>query len=667
MVKVLGVETDDFEKSSVQEILNYFNNKKYVQYDSETTGFDAYNTELVCFQVGNYENQFVIHPSYLSYFKDLLESKTLLGVNLKFDLRFLYHQDIYPNSVWDTFLAESVLYCGDVTHKKGLAPVAKARLGIDLDKSVRDQIWKEGLTKRVIEYSATDVKWLEKIKENQDDELNRKDLQVALKIENNYVLVLAYIEYCGFKLNKEKWQKKCDNDIISLKQAKQNIDNFIIENKHNKHIEFQGDLFCSDIKTKINWDSPKQVIEYFKELGIPVEYEEKGELKESVGAKIIAKFEKKFPIVKEYLEYKEKQTVCSRYGENFIHQINKSSGRLHSNFRQIMDTARISSGGKDKNTGEEYINFQNIPAGEETRSCFIAEEGNVLIDADFSGQEQVVLANKSLDPNLLIFYDNDLGDIHSFTAKNMYNELKDIDLKEIKEKFKDKRQAAKSAGFAINYGGNANTIANNENIPLEDAQNIYDQYFQAFPGLGPYFEKMKQQGLKNGYILFNEVTRRKSYIFHYYEYLELKKQIDRDFWNKWKILKQEEEERQQKDKNKTGIPSQEYLHHRKKFKRFFEIQGEIQRKSLNFPIQGTSAEITKISAILIFKWIKEQKLLKIVKFVNQVHDENILESPKDLAEKVARKVEECMKQAGEIYCKRVPLKADASISDHWVH
>ena len=588
MIKVLGIETNDFEKASVEGILSYFKNKKYVQFDTETDGFSPYTNNLLCFQVGDFDNQFVIHPNYIQNFKELLETKILLGVNLKFDLRFLYHQDIYPNFVYDTFLAESVLYCGNVLHKKGLAPVAKARLGIDLDKSIRDQIWKEGLTKRVIEYSASDVKWLELIKEKQDIELNEKDLQVALKIENNFVLVLAYIEYCGFKLDKEQWAKKCEKDLINMQESKKKLDEFIINGKYNNFIQIQGDLFCSDLVTKINWDSPSQVIEFFEELGIPVEYEEKGELKKSVGAKIIAKYEKDFPIVKDYLTYKENQTICSRYGYNFINQINPISGRLHSNFRQVMDTARISSGGKNKATGEEYINFQNIPADKETRDCFIANEGNVLIDADFSGQEQVVLANKSLDPSLLTFYDSGFSDMHSFTTYNMYpfvreavGELSEASLGRVKKEFKKERQSAKSAGFAINYGGNAVTIAANENISMEDAENIFNKYFEAFPGLTPYFEKVKQQGLRDGFILFNEITRRKSYIYHYYEYLDLKKQVNREFWDRWKILKAEQLEKEKLDKK--ALPSSEYLAYKKKFKRFFEIKGEIERKSLNFP------------------------------------------------------------------------------------
>lgn len=103
-----------------------------------------------------------------------------------------------------------------------------------------------------------------------------------------------------------------------------------------------------------------------------------------------------------------------------------------------------------------------------------------------------------------------------------------------------------------------------------------------------------------------------------------------------------------------------------------KLYGNIQKiriKSLidNKKIQGSSADITKISAVLIFKWIKEQNLQKIVLFCNQVHDENILECPESMGELVASKVQEFMVQAGAIYCKRVPLKAEAVLTHIWHH
>ena len=458
MIYTLGIDTNDFEHKEVYEIQNYFRNKSLVQLDTETDGFDKFNNNLTCFQLGDFHNQYVITPDYLHYFQEMLETKTLLMHNAKFDLGFLYKYGIFPNSVFDTFLAECVLFNGDFTHRKGLGKVAKARLDVDLDKTVRDNIWKEGLTKRVIEYAAMDVKYLEKIKDSQEIEILEKKLTKCLKIENNYVLVLAYIEFCGFKLDKDLWLDKIKHNKEDLDKAREFLDNYIISNGYSKYIDYQGDLFSDKLKVRINWDSPLQVIEFFKKLNIPVDIIEKGEEKESVGAKYIAKYTNDYPIIDPYLKYKEFQKVVGTYGENFIKQINKTTGRLHTNYTQIMNTGRISSGGKNKENKTEYINMQNIPADKETRSCFVSEEGNVLVVADYSGQEQVVLANKSLDPNLLKFYDDGLSDMHSFTASNMYPELHGMPLDEIKKNHKDKRQKAKSAGFAIKIFGNINSL-----------------------------------------------------------------------------------------------------------------------------------------------------------------------------------------------------------------
>lgn len=678
MVKTLGFNTEWFEETTVEEVRAYFKNRVLLQYDSETTGMDPYTTPMVCFQLGDYDNQFVISPEYLPHFKDMLESKTLIGHNIKFDLRFLYHHDIFPTSVFDTFLAEGVLYCGIKTHKKGLDKVALDRIGVTLDKSIRIGIGKHDMTKEEIQYSADDVKWLELIKDNQELELTEKQLHVALKIENNFVLVLAYIEYSGFQLDVEAWKRKMAKDKIAAENTRIELDNFIMDNNFFEYIKVKADdLFeAGSRKPNLNWDSPKQVAELFKKLGIPVDIIEKGKEKESVGAKAIGKYKKQFPIVATYLRYKEEMKVVGTYGQNFIDQINPVSGRLHTNYWQIQDTARISSGGKDKANGVEYLNFQNIPADDETRHCFVSRPGYSLIDADFSGQEQVVLANKSLDPSLLKFYDEGFSDMHSFTAYNMYAEIREAvgpitkeAFKRIKEEFKKLRNSAKSAGFAINYGGNENTIAVNENIPLEDARNIYTKYFEAFPGLNPYFKKVKEQGLRDGYILFNDKTMRKSYVDHYDKYLQLKQEINRAFWDKWKPLKAAELKRKETMAAgfSVGDPDPNYVEMKEKISDFFKIQGTIERKSLNYPIQGTSAEITKMSAILIFKWIREHNLFKIVWFPNQVHDENILEAPDEMAKEVADVVADCMKKAGAWYYTRVPLSADAVITKIWQH
>lgn len=643
------------EICSIEFCLEYFKNREYIQFDCETTGFDCHLNKLLCFQLGDYENQFVILPEHLPSFKELLLSNILIGHNIKFDLKFLYKQGIFPERVYDTMLAEAVLYCGIKAHKKALDAVVERYIpGVVLDKSIRKNIGKNGLKLEEIIYSAKDVQYLEKVKDSQKELLTKWDLHKTLELENNFCIVLAYIEYCGFYLNSNDWKAKMEEDIIFVNQKKLELDNFILDNNLSKYIDNQLDLFSEEQKITINWDSPKQVVSLFKDLNIPVDIVEKGERKESVGAKAIARYEKEFPIVKSYLTYKELQKVVGTYGQNFLDQINPVTGRIHTNFYQIQDTGRMSSGGKNRATGEEYINFQNIPADDRTRFCFMAREGNVLIDADYSSQEKIILANKSLDPKLLEFFDNDIGDLHSFTAKNMYPELRDLDLKTIKKEHADKRYNAKSAGFAIDYGGNALTIATNENISIEDANNIYNGYFAAFPALKDFFAKQSQEGIDNGFILIDGITRRKHFIQHYERFLEEKSNINRAFWDRWKIIKQ-------------NPGSQEYAENKEKISHYFKVKGSIERKGLNYGIQGCAASITKISGILIFDWIRKNNYINKVLFVNQVHDENVLESPTELSEIVREVVEDCMIEAGKEFCKRTPLKAEANITNVWKH
>ena len=117
-----------------------------------------------------------------------------------------------------------------------------------------------------------------------------------------------------------------------------------------------------------------------------------------------------------------------------------------------MNTGRLSSGQKGipKKGIKQLPNMQNVPSDDRTRHCFVADKGNTLIVADYSGQEQIVLANKSQDKDIIRFYRDGLGDMHSFVASKIYPELAELSLDEIKNNHSKKRQIAKSAGFAIN-------------------------------------------------------------------------------------------------------------------------------------------------------------------------------------------------------------------------
>ena len=121
-------------------------------------------------------------------------------------MKFLYRNNIWPNNVFDGFLAEKLLWHGYPAgmHSMSLKSAGQNYLNIELDKSVRGKIIWAGLTEDVIEYSANDVKYLEQIMNLQIEELKQKNLHIAIKYENAFVLSLAYMEYCGIKLDKEK-------------------------------------------------------------------------------------------------------------------------------------------------------------------------------------------------------------------------------------------------------------------------------------------------------------------------------------------------------------------------------------------------------------------------------------------------------------------------------
>jgi DNA polymerase-1 len=637
-----------------EQALSLLQSKDTLGFDSETLGFDPYTTDLITIQLGNDVHQFVIDVKSvdIQFFKELLETKELIGHNLKFDLKFLYHERIIPYKVYDTFLGEKTTRLGIDSHRCSLDACVYRHLGIVLDKTERKNI-NGKFTPSFILYSALDVAYLHKLKEIQLGILEKQGSLKSIELDNRFVKVLAYIEYCGIKLDEDKWRIKMGKTKLDLEKAEAELNEFVLENKMVKFIERQLDMFNTQVKASVNWNSSQQVVEFFKALGVDTKVVEKGVEKDTIEASHLGKFAKEFPIIGNYLNYKQAQKDLGTYGENWIRLINPVSGRIHTQYKQLMNTGRLSSGGRNKETGEAYPNLQNIPSDEETRSCFVAENGNVIIGCDYTGQEQIVLVNKCLDANLLEFYDKNLGDMHSFVASKMYDELDGMDLDEIKKKHKDKRQSAKVAGFAINYGGSGIGIADQLGLSVEQGQKIYDAYFAAFPGLKAYFDEAKKFGVDNGYVLISEVTGKKSYVDYYDEFLEAKKAVGvKGFWDNYK------KHREHKTASYSKIKQQ--------VSTFFSKKGQIERMSLNYPIQGQSSEITKLSCVYFWEdYLLPNNLLFTVKFINTVHDENLVECPESLSGEIANALESAMVKAGAVFCKRVPLKADPCIEKFW--
>jgi len=649
----LNQHTDIILPGTIEDVFDYFKDKESIAVDTETTGFDVHTCKLLTLQLGDFENQFVINATEFDIqpFKALLESKLLLLQNAKFDLRFFYKQGIFPKKIYDTFLAETKLNQGIPNVRKNLEALAIKYCNTtkEVDKSLRPLIHKYGLVKEVIMYAANDVKYLHLIRDKQLELAREQNMLQAFNLENRFVPVLAYIEYCGIYIDELKWIAKTKASHKRLLDLEKQLNQYAID---HKLVSLQLDLFSSTPTIDINWSSDLQVKKLFKKLGINVTVIDKGEKKESVEAPVLIKQAKDFEIIPIYLEYKKWEKDFTTYGTNFLKHINKSTGRIHTNFTQIVDTGRMASGGKNKATKEEYVNLQNIPATPEdkekiegmvyARECFMPQDYDWLyVDADYSGQEQIVLANKSKDKDLIDFYKQDLGDMHSYIASKIYPELKDLSLKDIKKFHKEKRQIAKSAGFALNYGGTGFTISNNLNIPKEEGEFVEKAYFEAFPGLKSYYDRCENNALKNGHILIDELTGSKFYIAGFDKFKELQKTIEST--KDWRSISKEQ---------------RSY---------YLRWKGQIRRNALNFPIQGTSASITKYACILFYDWLLENAYQDIIKIVNVIHDEVLIECPKHLTDTVAKTLKNCMEKAGNLYCTIVPLQASPIISTFWDH
>lgn len=468
------VSNSTYKVMGVEESLELLSPLKYVGLDTETEGFNPYLKKLLLLQLGNRDFQIVIDCKTvdIKLYRDYLEStnRTFIGWNLKFDVKFLFYHNIIPRNLYDGYLVEKILWLGYPSgmHSMSLKSAGKNYLDVELDKSVRGEIiWRKELTDEIINYSACDVKYLEDIMIKQMEIINKRGQALAVELENKAILPTAYFEFCGVKLDIDKWSAKMkkDNDLLLEKQEE--LNNIIVDlyNKGTNGIYRFIDIAEPDLfgfvkpgpKCNINWNSSNQVIPLFELLGfnLTVADKDKGGTKKSVDSSVIEGQRNKHPIAEVYLKFKAAQKVVSTYGQNFLDLINPITGRIHTQFNQVgTDTFRYSSGGgDDKETipGKKIplVNLQNLPADAETRACFVAEKGNRWVSIDYSSEESVILANIAKDEAMLDIFRNK-GDLHSLVAKMVYpEELKNIDVKDVKKLRPDLRRAAKSPEFKL--------------------------------------------------------------------------------------------------------------------------------------------------------------------------------------------------------------------------
>ena len=471
-------ESEHYKIISPEESLEIMSSWKRVQYDSETDGRDAHVNKLLCVQFGNKaaDTQIVVDCSCIDIllYKELLENKPLIGQNLKFDLQFLYNYKIIPRKVYDTMIVEQLLYLGYPSGiiSYSLKDIAKRYLGIDIDKSVRGEIIWRGLDSKVIEYAAGDVQFLEDIMMCQKEECIKKGCVKAVKVECDFTPVIAYLEWCGIKLDEVKWKEKMKNDKEKLDAAKKALDDFVIYTpKLSKFvfIDLQGDLFegyNTSPQVKINWSSSQQVIEVAKLLGFDTTVKDKktGEDKDSVLEKHLANQKGiNDEFLKLYFDYREHDKVVSSFGQGHLNAINPNTGRLHTIFRQLgAASGRMSCGSNQPNTDLAKLkkllpkeckapNLQQLPNDAITRACFIAEKSNLMIDCDWQAAEARLAGDIYNDQAIKDIFLNNI-DSHSMYAKIFFKEqLKDIDVHDVKKLKPELRQRAKGPEFKVKY------------------------------------------------------------------------------------------------------------------------------------------------------------------------------------------------------------------------
>lgn len=591
--------SDKYKCISVKESLDILNPLNVVSLDTETIGTEVWQGKLSLLQLGNKKNQVVIDCTTINVkdYKEYLESNRLFIIhNAKFDLRWLYKEHIVVKNVYDTYLAEKILFLGFPPGiiSLSLQACCDRYLNLYLDKTARGKIY-AGVTEEVIIYAAKDVEHLEDIMNCQLPIIRMRGQQVALDIENQFVRVLAYIEFCGIRLDPTRWKRKMEKDKERLRIAEQKLNEWVIDYVVNKegpskiiknydtHKKGKSSRLPQDVyvvipqpslfyefntgpQCIINWNSSKQVINLFEDLGFDLLVKDKktGKMKKSVESKFIELQADKSTIVPLYLEYSAAFKVVTSFGQNFLDAINPITHRIHPTFNQMMDTGRLScgSGGKgkgnktkdddiaeddnDKDTliqaKDQSVNIQQLPATEETRAAFIPADGHMLVDCDYGDQEGHVFTELSNDKEWIAFYnDPNQRDGHSFVAKMCFpKDLDSVDERDVKKVRKDLRDLAKKARFCFNYNGQASTMATNCNIPVDFATNIYNNYFKRFCGIADYFKSQKKDMWDKGYILISKITGLRAYIYDWpiLKGIERRRNTIENFWDIYKMAKE---------------------------------------------------------------------------------------------------------------------------------
>jgi len=566
---------------AVKLLLQNLMNQTSVCFDTETTGIDALNAELVgmsfaaakgkAFYVPFPENQEEAQV-LVDKFKPFFESESIekIGQNIKYDLKILSHYGVQiKGKLFDTMIAHYLIN-PDMRHNMDVLSETYLKYS---PKSIEDLIGKKGKNQKsmrdvaledIKEYAAEDADITYQLKQNFSPILDKVETKKLFdEIEIPLIPVLAAMELEGINLDVPFLKE------MSVEMAKESA---ALE---QKIYETAGEKF--------NLASPKQLGDIlFDKLKIGGAKQKKTKTGQyATGEEILSYLANDNEIVRDILEWRQMVKLQSTYIDALPNQVDKKTGRVHTDYMQtVAATGRLSSNNP---------NLQNIPVrtdrGRLIRKAFIPRDENyTLVSADYSQIELRIIAALSGEENMIKAFQNN-EDIHKSTAAKVFN----VPLEEVT---KEQRSNAKTVNFGIIYGVSAFGLSNQTSLSRKEAAELIDAYYATYPKLKSYMSNQVDFARENGYV--QTVLGRRRYL---------------------------------KDINSANMM----------------VKSGAERNAVNAPIQGSAADIIKIAMINIHKKLTTENWKS--KMLLQVHDELVFDVHNSELEKIQPMIKHEMENA----------------------
>lgn len=571
------VDTEEKLEALLQELKKH----QEICFDTETTGIDANQAELVglSFSVKTGTAWYVPCPTdaaqtqqLTNRFKPLFEDaeKNWVGQNSKYDLLLLKWLGVeVRGAIFDTMLAHYVI---EPEGKHGMDALSEKYLGYEPIHIV-DLIGKKGKNQgsmrdvepeRLTEYAGEDADITLQLKHKLEPLLKQKEvLRVFDEVENPLVKVLTDMEYEGIRI-----------DVDFLKDYSKELE---------RDAKAAEERVYKEAGVRFNLGSPKQLGEVlFDKLKLDPSAKKTKTGQYQTGEDVLLKLAAKgHDIVDSILTFRELTKLKSTYVDALPQLINPKTGRVHTTYGQaVAVTGRLASNNP---------NLQNIPVrterGKEIRKAFIPRDADhVLLSADYSQIELRIVAAMSGDANMCAAFRSGT-DIHTATAAKVYNVPES-------EVTKEMRYKAKSVNFGIIYGQGAFGLADNLGISRTEAKEIIDNYKKQFSGIQRYMDETIAFAKQHGYV--ETLMGRKRWL---------------------------------KDIQSSN----------------FTVRGFAERNAINSPIQGTAADMIKLAMQKLHAEMKKKNLKS--RMILQVHDELIFDAHRSEVAILKPLILECMQSA----------------------